>query len=143
MNKWNIAAKIAGGLTAGLVGYNAHQTAKRISAENVKISAGNRVTRDFVNSRRMEDRSAVTNGLKDWYFRYKTDWNIPDKFNAVTGYLKGGFQQLSNDIVPALLATGTIFGKGLSKYFGIGLLLYGIKYLVCAVMDIGRINHLK
>jgi len=143
MNKLNIASKIAGGLTAGLVLYNAHQTAKNVSAENVKISTANRVTKDYINSRRMENRSAVTNNLKDWYFRYKTDWNLPDKFNALTGYIKGGFEQLSNDIVPAALATGALLGKELSKYFGIGLLIYGIKYLVCDVMDIGRINHLK
>lgn len=142
MNKINLITKIAGGLAAGVVLYNAHQTGKRVSAENVKISMSNRVTRDYINSRRVEDRSAVTSNLKDWYFRYCTDWNLPDKFNAVTGYFKGGFQQLSNNIVPALLATGALFGKSLSKFFGIGLGLYAIKYLFCDVLDIGKVNHL-
>lgn len=142
MNKLNVFTKIAGGLAAGVVLYNAHQTAKRVSAENVKISMANRVTRNYINSRRLDDRSAVTNNLKDWYFRYCTDWNLPDKFNSVTGYLKGGFQQLSNDIVPALLATGALLGKGLSKFFGIGLGLYSIKFFLCDVLDFGKVNHL-
>ena len=143
INWGKIATKIGGGLAAGLVAYNAHQTAKRVSAENVKISAANRTTAYYMDSRRMEDRGAVTNGLKDWYFRTNVDWNLPDKFNAVTGYIKGGFQQIASDIVPAVLATGALLGKGASKFFGIGLLLYGIKYLLCDVIDIGKINHLK
>ena len=143
MNKINVITKIAGGVAAGVVLYNAHQTAKRVSAENVKTSMANRVTRDYMNSRRVEDRSAVTSNMKDWYFRYCTDWNLPDKFNAVTGYLKGGFQQIASNIVPALLATGALLGKGLSKFFGLGLGIYGIKFLLCDVMDIGKVNHLK
>lgn len=143
MNKWNLVAKIAGGLTAGLVTYNAHKTGKNVAAENVKIRAANRVTYDYINSRRLEDRSTVTNNLKNWYFRKKANWSLPDKINGLCGYCKGGFKQLTDDIVPALLATGALFGKGMSKYFGIGLLIYGIKYILTDVIDIGRVNQLK
>ena len=50
---------------------------------------------------------------------------------------------MASDIVPAVLATGALLGKKSSKFFGIGLLIYGIKYLIFDVMDLGRPNHLK
>lgn len=143
MNKWNVASKIAGGLAAGCVLYNAHDTGKKVSAENVKRSAANRMTSYYYPSRRMEDRSIITSKLKDAYFRSNADWNFPDKINAFTGYIGGAFTQMAYDVVPAILATGALISKKYSKYFGAGLLAYGIKYLVCDVMDIGRPNHLK
>lgn len=143
MNKWNVAAKIAGTLTAGMVMYNAHDVGKKYSAENVKIKSAERITNLYTSSRRMEDRSIVTSKLKDKYFRDNADWNLPDKINAATGYVSGAFNQFASDIVPATLATGALLTKKLSKVFALGLLIYGIKYLVCDVMDIGRINHLK
>lgn len=143
MNKWNVAAKIAGTLTAGMVLYNAHDVGKKYSAENVKIKASERITNLYTNSRRMEDRSIITSKLKDKYFRDNADWNLPDKINAATGYVSGAFNQFACDIIPAALATGALISKKLSKVFTLGLLIYGIKYLICDVIDIGRVNHLK
>ena len=83
MNKWNVAAKIAGGVVAGAVLYNAHDVGKKTSAEHVKEAAANRLTGIYMRSRRMEDLSETTSKLKDKYFRDNADWNFPDKFNAV------------------------------------------------------------
>lgn len=142
-NKLNIAAKIAGGLTAGLLLYDSHKVGVNHSAENIKIRSAERLTDVYTRSRRMEDRSPVTSSLKDRYFRDHADWNFADKVNGFTGYIKGGFDQLARNIVPAALATGTLLSKNYAKYFGAGLVAYGIKYLLCDVIDIGRVNHLK
>lgn len=143
MNKWNVAAKVAGTITAGMVLYNAHDVGKKHSAEAVKEKSAKRLTNIYMRSRRMEDLSETTSKLKDWYFKSNADWNLPDKINAIKGYFSGAFEQLTSDIVPAALATGALLSKKLAKVFSIGLLLYGIKYLICDVIDVGRPNHLK
>ncbi len=143
MNKWNIAAKVAGTLTAGMVLYNAHDVGKKHSAEAVKEKTAQRLTNIYMRSRRMEDLSETTSKLKDWYFKSNADWNLPDKINAVKGYLSGAFEQITSDVVPAILATGALLSKKLAKVFTIGMLLYGIKYILFDVIDIGRPNHLK
>ena len=143
MNKWNIAAKVAGTLTAGMVLYNAHDVGKKHSAEHVKEKSASRLNKLYMRSRRMEDLSESTSKLKDWYFRTNADWNLPDKINAITGYVSGAFQQMASDVVPAVLATGALISKKFAKVFSIGLLLYGIKYLLFDVIDIGRPDHLK
>ena len=143
MNKWNIAAKVAGTLTAGMVLYNAHDVGKKHSAEAVKEKTAQRLTNIYMRSRRMEDLSETTSKLKDWYFKSNADWNLPDKINAVKGYLSGAFEQITSDVVPPILATGALLSKKLAKVFTIGMLLYGIKYILFDVIDIGRPNHLK
>lgn len=143
MNLAKIATKAAGGLAAGLVLYNAHNVGKKVSKENVKECCANRMTKFYSKSRRMNDRSVVTSKLKDWYFRANADWSLPDKFNAVTGYVKGAFTQIASDIIPAVLATGALLSKKAGKFFAAGLGVYAVKYLLCDVMDIGRTNHLK
>ena len=143
MNKWNIAAKVAGTITAGMVLYNAHNVCKKHSEEKVKEKTAARLTKLYVRSRRMEDLSETTSKLKDWYFKTNADWNFPDKINAITGYFSGAFKQMTSDVVPAILATGALLSKKMAKVFSIGLLLYGIKYLLFDVIDIGRPNRLK
>lgn len=143
MNKWNVAAKAAGALTAGLVLYNANNVGVKHSAEKVKIRSAERLTDIFSKSRRMEDRNITTSRLKDKYFRDNADWNFPDKINGVTGYISGAFSQIASDIIPAGLATGALISKKFSKFFTIGLLAYGVKYLLCDVADIGKPNNLK
>ncbi len=143
MNKWNVASKIAGGIAAGCVLYNAHHSGVRVSEEHVKEKAANRLSYLYVNSRRMEDGSTITSRLKDKYFKTNADWNFPDKINAFTGYISGAFNQMAYDVIPAILATGALISKKYSKVFGAGLLAYGIKYLFCDVLDLGRPNHLR
>lgn len=143
MNKWNIAAKIAGGLTAGMVLYNANNVGVKHSAENVKIRSAERLTDIYSVSRKLDDRNITTSRLKDKYFRDNADWSLPDKINAVTGYVSGAFSQLASDIVPAAIATGLLVSNKFSKVLLGALSLYGLKYMICDVMDIGRPNNLK
>jgi len=65
MTNFNLLAKIAGGVTAGLVLYSTHKTAKRISAEHVKTCAADRMTKHYMESRRADNRGPVTSGLKE------------------------------------------------------------------------------
>lgn len=143
MNLVNIATKAAGGIVGGMVLYNAHHVGKEVSKEHVKECCAERMTSCYIKSRRMEDRSAITSKLKDWYFRTNADWNLPDKINSVAGYVSGVFSQVANDIIPAALATGALLSKKAGKFCAIGLGLYAIKYMLCDVMDIGRKNHLE
>lgn len=144
MNISHIATKAAGIATAGMVLYAANDGGKKRASEAVKEGCADRMTYLYMNSRRLEDNNKVTSNLKDAYFRSQADWNLPDKFNAVKGYLGGFFEQTAMNIIPATLATGAIMAsKKYSKVFGVGLLLYGIKYLLCDVIDVGRVNHLK
>ena len=143
MNKWNIASKILGGIAAAGIAYDAHYVGVKSSAENVKIRQANRLQDAYIPSRRQETRSKLTSDLKDKYFRFHTNWGLLDKFNAIGGYVKGSFGQLAEHIVPATLATGALLSKNYSKFFGIGLIAYAVKYLLFDVMDIGRTNYLK
>lgn len=143
IDKLQLASKIAGGLAAGYVLYNANDAGKKVSAENVKRKQADRLGDYYMSSRRMEDRSIITSKLKDTYFRSNADWNFPDKVNALTGYIGGAFEQMAADFVPAALGVGALVSKKYGKFFGAGLALYGLKYLVCDVMDVGRPNYLK
>ena len=143
MNKWNVASRIVGGIAAAGVLYNAHYAGSKGSAENIKLKQADRVGKYYFDSRKSEDRSILTSKLKDEYFRANADWNLPDKFNALTGYVGGAFKQLAQNIIPAGLATGALLSKNYAKFFGAGLGIYAIKYLICDVMDLGRPNYLK
>src|SRR5574344_1893535 len=138
MNKINLATKIVGGIAAGMVLYDAHKVGVESSCEHVKEASANRLSDVYIRSRRMEDRSMVTSKLKDKYFRDNADWNFPDKINAVTGYLSGAFLQMASDVIPTALATGALLSKKFGKYCALGLGIYGIKYLICDVIDAGR-----
>lgn len=143
MNLVNLVTKTAGGLVAGMVLYNAHQVGKNVSKEEVKVCCADRMTGFYMKSRCADDRSVLTSKLKDWYFRTNADWSIPDKFNAVTGYVKGAFSQIASDIIPAVLATGALLSKKAGKFFALGLGIYAVKYMLFDVMGVGRTNHLK
>lgn len=143
MNKLVIASKIAGGIAAAGVLYNMHHSGVRGAAENTKLKQANRIRDAYIPSRRLNDPSKLTSNLKDSWFRFNADLNFPDKINAFTGYVKHSFKQLATNIVPATLATGALLSKNYSKFFGLGLVLYGVKYFVCDVIDIGRPNYLK
>lgn len=143
MDKLHLASRIAGAAVAGVVLYNANDAGIKHSAESIKINGAERLTDEYFKSRRMEDRSITTSKLKDSLFRDNADWSLPDKINGLTGYFSGAFTQAVYDVIPAVLATGALVSKKYAKYFGAGLGLYAIKYLICDVMDIGRINHLK
>ena len=141
--KWKIASRIAGGLTAAALMYNAHHAGNMHSREYVKIRTGERMKHFYLPSRRMDERNLTTSKLKDKWFQMTMNWNLPDAINSAVGYVKGGFSQLANDFVPTALATGALLSKKCCKFFAIGLMCYGIKYLLCDVIGLGKINNLK
>ena len=141
MNKWNLVSKIAGAAAIGLMSYDAHKSAVRRARENVKIGIADRLPDAFLHSRRLDETSYIPSKLKDRVFTEDADGALSDKFNAVTGYLGGLFDQLISNIIPLGCAIGTLVTNKASKFFGIGLGLCGIKYLLSDVFDFGRVRH--
>lgn len=141
MNKWNLVSKIAGTAAICLMSYDAHKSAVRRARENVKIGIADRLPDAYLHSRRLDETSYITSKLKDRVFTEDADGALSDKFNAVTGYLGGLFDQLISNIIPLGCAIGTLVTNKASKFFGIGLGLCGIKYLLSDVFDFGRVRH--
>ena len=141
MNKWNLVSKIAGAAAIGLMSYDAHKSAVRRARENVKIGIADRLPDAFFFFFRLDETSYITSKLKDRVFTEDADGALSDKFNAVTGYLGGLFDQLISNIIPLGCAIGTLVTNKASKFFGIGLGLCGIKYLLSDVFDFGRVRH--
>jgi hypothetical protein len=143
MDKLKVASKILGGVAAGCVLYNAHKAGKINSNESIKNTQANRTFSLYTNSRKMQNRDFLTSNLKDYYFKKSSDWSFPEKLSAIGGYIKGAFSQMADDVVPAVLATGTLLSKRFSKFFGVALGIYALKYLIFDVIDIGRPKYLK
>lgn len=141
MNKWTILSKVAGAIALCGIGYDANKSAVRRARENVKIGIADRLPDAFIKSRRLDETSYVTSKLKDKVFQEDVDGALSDKFNAVTGYLGGLFDQLISNIIPLGCAVGTLVTSKASKFFGIGLGLCGIKYLLSDVFDFGRVKY--
>ena len=87
--------------------------------------------------------STVTSNFRDKIFAERVNFDLPDKINGITGYVKGAFEQLAYNIVPALLATGALVKNRFSKACGIGLGVYGIYYALSNILDTGKIRHFK
>lgn len=143
MNTAKILTITAGIIGAGLVGYDAHKTGVMTSQQNIKERIAGRLPDHYISSRRQDSTSTVTSNLRDGIFRHKSNWSLPDKINAVTGYAKGAFNQLAEDIVPAVLATGALVKNRFSKHFAIGLGVCGTYYLLSNLLDWGRIKHFR
>ena len=143
MNIANILTKTAGIAAACLVLYDSHKTGKMISQQNIKLGIAGRLPDQYIRSRRQEDMSTVTSNFRDKIFAERVNFDLPDKINGITGYVKGAFEQLAYNIVPALLATGALVKNRFSKACGIGLGVYGIYYALSNILDTGKIRHFK
>ncbi len=143
MNKINLLTKAIGLTGAGVILYDMHNAGKMLSQHEIKNGIGSRLPDAYISSRRQETFSTVTSKIKDRVFAEHVNFALPDRINAVTGYLKGAFNQLSSDIVPAILATGALIKNKFSGAFAAGLGIYSIYYLLGNVFNIGRINHFK
>lgn len=141
MNKLNLLSKIAGAVTIGGIAYDANKSAIRRARENVKMHIADRLPDSYLKSRRLDETSYITSKLKDRLFQEDVDSTLPDKFNAVTGYLGGLFDQLFSNIIPIGCAIGTLVAGKASKFFGAGLLLCATKYLLSDILDIGRVKY--
>ncbi len=141
MNKLTIISKVAGAIAIAGIGFDAHKSAVRRARENVKIGIADRLPDAFLHSRRLDETSYITSKLKDRVFQEDVDGALSDKFNALTGYLGGMFDQVISNIIPLGCAIGALVTNKASKFFGIGLGLCGIKYLLSDVFDVGRVKH--
>lgn len=141
MNKWNLISKVAGAAALCAIGYDANKSAVRRARENVKIGIADSLPDAYIKSRRLDETSYITSKLKDRIFEEDVDGTLADKFNAVTGYLGGLFDQLTSNIIPVGCAIGTLVTSKASKFFGIGLGLCAAKYLLSDVFDFGRVKY--
>lgn len=143
INAGKILTKLAGAATAGLVLYDSHKVGTMTSQQEIKRGIGDRLPDSYIASRRQNSKSFVTSNLKDKLFREQVNFGVPDKINSVIGYLKGGFDQLASNIVPAVLATGALVKNKFSKAFGVGLGVYAAYYIISNVLNVGRIKYFK
>lgn len=143
MNVGKILTTAGGILGAGFVLYDSHKTGVMVSQQNIKEKIGGRLPDQYIRSRRQEDMSFIRSNLRNRIFRDRANMSFPDKINAVTGYLKGAFNQLASNIVPALLVTGTLVKNKFNKQFGIGLGIYAAYYVLDNIFDWGRIKHFR
>ena len=143
MNIANILTKTAGIAAAGLVLYDSHKAGKMVSQQEIKLGIADRLPDQYIRSRRQEDMSTITSNFRDKIFATRVNFDLPDKINGITGYAKGAFEQLTCNIIPAVLATGALVKNRFSKFFGIGLGVYAAYYALDNVLDAGRIRHFK
>lgn len=143
MNKINILTKAVGIAGAGLVLYDTHKAGVMLSQQEIKNGIAGRLPDAYITSRRQDSLSTVTSNLKDRVFNERVNFALPDRMNAVSGYVKGAFNQLSTDIVPAVLATGALVKNKFSKFFAAGLGVYGAYYLLGNIFNVGRIKHFR
>ena len=143
MNRANLLTKAIGIAGAGIVLQDGHIAGHMMSQHDIQHAIGARLPEAYIASRRQETLSTVTSKLKDRIFAERVNFALPDRVNAVLGYVKGAFNQLSSDIVPALLATGALVKNKFSKVFAAGLGLYSIYYILGNIFDIGRIKHFE
>lgn len=143
MNTAKILTTAAGVIGAGFVLYDSHKAGVMISQQHIKEMIGGRMPDQYIRSRRQDDLSTVTSNLRNRIFKERANMSFPDKVNAVTGYVKGAFNQLASNIVPALLVTGSLVKNKFNKQFGIGLGVYTAYYLLSNILDWGRVKHFR
>jgi len=143
MNVTTICSKALGIATAGLVIYDAHKNGLIHGTMNAKQNVSNTVVDAYIHSTKTSKLSTVEANAKKSWFRFVLDNHIKEPFDACCGYIGGVFNSVINDIVPTALAIGAIAGKRFGKLCGLGLAIYGAKYLLCDVMSIGKRDYLK
>ena len=159
MDLASVGSKTLGLITAGLVVYDAHKNGLIRGTMCAKKNIANTVTDNYVQSLSTSNLSTVEGNAKKSWFRFVLDNNIKEPFDATAGYIKGVLNSVVNDVIPTALAIGTFaFGSTkttdsagrtikkaskIGKICGLGLALYGIKYLLFDVMSIGKRDYLK
>lgn len=142
MNISNIVTKAIGIAGLGMVLYDSHYAGGIESKAYQKKCNTNNVTETFMETMSLDRPSIVQAKMKNRYLKFKMDENFTDFFEGIIGYAKGFGSMLVNNVVPFGLALGTVATKGIaSKAFGLGLLGYGVVYLLHDVM--GLVNPSK
>ena len=145
MNFYSICSKGLGALTTGLVVYDAHKNGVLTGGKESKSNVAATVLDEYVNSNSISKVSTVEMNAKKSWFKFVMDNNIRESIDASLGYVKGTWDSLVSDIIPAALATGALLSKKngfVCKMCGIGLVVYGAKYLLYDVMGIGKRKYL-
>ncbi len=145
MNMASLCSKGLGVLTAGLVLYDAHKNGLMTGVRNAKSNISDTIVDQYINSNNISKVSTVELNTKKTWFRFIMDNNVKEAVDSSLGYVKGAWDSFVSDIIPATLATGAILSKKNSKsgkLFGLGLVAYGVKYMLYDVMGIGKRRYL-
>lgn len=144
MNVSNLATKAMGAAALGMVLYDSNYAGAIESRSYQRKSNADSVTDVFMENMALDRPSIVQSKLRNKYLKFKMDENFTDFFEIATGYVKGFSSMLVNNVVPFGLSLGALATKGIvSKTFGVGLLGYGIVYLLQDVMNFGGPRGLK
>jgi len=144
MSKLGIASRIAGIGAAAILAYNAHKDGVVYSRELPINNAADSLTDLYAGSLRGGSSELARAGQK-WYVDRRLKLNIFQNIDTVKGYIFGGLGRLRESVVLLGLSTAAILGgkKCYGKAAGIGLLLYGLNYLIFDVMQLGRKSYFK
>lgn len=143
MNKFTVISKIIGATAAGVLLFDAGSFAVRNSKKESKRSLANRLPDQYVSSMRLDNPSATTNKLKKGLFKWNLDNPLPEFFAGIGGSFSGFFGSLSQNVIPAALATGALLFNKVGRVCGVGLAVFGIKYLFSDVLNIGKKGIIK
>ena len=145
MNIYSICTKGLGALSAGLVAYDAHKHGVTMGTMHSKSNLAANMTDEYINAHSISKVSSVELNAKKSWFRFVMDNNIKESIDTALGYVKGCWESFVSELVPATLATGALLSKKNSvfgKVCGLGLVIYGAKYLVYDVIGFGKRKYL-
>lgn len=148
MNIAAICSKTIGIVSAGLIMYDAHKNGQIMSTMNAKQNIADTMVDQYIQSNNISKLSTVEANTKKAWFRFVMDNNIKEPIDSTIGYVKGFLESVVNDIIPAVFATGAIVfgGKKLptvGKLCSLGLIAYGLKYMLFDIMSLGKRDYLK
>lgn len=138
MNKFTVISRIAGAAGAGLMLFEAHNEGLVTSKKEQIETTANRLPDEYINSMKMEKKSLTGNELKNEFFKWQLDNNIPEFFGGIKGYVDGIFESLTSNIIPVTLSAGALLFKKAGRFCAVGLGLCGAKYLLYDVFSIGK-----
>lgn len=139
INPVTIVSKGIGIIAAGMILHDAHKVGKAVRNVNRKSRVADNITDEYMNNRKMPNFNLSLMNAKNHVLRFKLDNNFPELGYGVEGYIKGFKIIVTDNILPALLATGAILsGKFAGRMCALGLLLYGAKILLYDVLSVSK-----
>lgn len=133
----NILTKTLGYGTLALVAYDSHTLGKIEAASHPQKVKASELAGAYMHDLSQETPSVVQSKVKESIFKLRLNENISPFFTGIYGYCKGFGKMLVNNVVPLGLALGTVVKNPFSKFFGIGLAIYGGIYLIQNAFGIG------
>ncbi len=146
MNVSNILIKTIGMVGLGSVLYDSHIMGKQQSKIDQHVIKTDSVQKTFIDTMSLDTPSKTKDILRKQFLNFKLNETFSTFFTGAAGYAKGFAKMLVNNIIPFSLAMGTVVAAGankakgtkgiLSKTFGLGLVAYGLVYLLHDVFGI-------